>query len=63
MFQGLKDQIAQNVTLMMPEDKALFVLECDASDCAVRSTLSQEIDGELQPVAFMFHSLTKPKKL
>jgi hypothetical protein len=61
-FQKLKDQIAEQVTLLMPNDEAPFVLECDASDRAVGSILSQEIDGELKPVAFMSHSLSETER-
>ena len=57
VFQELKDHIAQQVTLVMPNDEAPFILECDASDWAVRSILSQEIDRELKPVAFISHAL------
>ena len=46
----------------MPNDEAPFILECDASDRAVGSILSQEIDGELKPVAFMSHALTETER-
>ena len=61
-FQELKDRIAQQVTLMMPNDEAPFILECDASDRAVGSILSQEVNGELKPVAFMSHALSETER-
>jgi hypothetical protein len=61
-FKKLKDRIAQQVTLMMPNDEAPFILECDASDRAVGSILSQEVNGELRPVAFMSHALSETER-
>jgi hypothetical protein len=60
-FEKLKQQVAEAVLIIL-NDKAPFILECNASDRAIRSILSQEINGELRPVAFISHALTETER-
>ena len=57
-FQGLKRQIAKEITLAIPTDKGQFHIEVDASDFAMGGILSQQQKDEMwQLVAFISKSL------
>ena len=46
VFQGLKHQIAKEITLAIPTDKGQFRIEVDASDFAMGGILSQQQKDE-----------------
>ena len=53
-FQGLKRQIAQEITLAIPADEGQFRIEVDASDFAMGGVLSQQQKDETwRPIAFI----------
>jgi hypothetical protein len=45
-FEGLKDQISHEITLMIPNDEGQFWVEVDASDFAMGGILSQQQSNE-----------------
>ena len=51
-FARLKDEIANNATLLIPVPGARFRLETDASDYAAGAVLHQIVDGKPRPLAF-----------
>ena len=61
-FEKLKQRIAENAVLVMPDNSKLFILECDTSDRAIGAILSQEYEGKLWPVAFISHALTDTER-
>jgi hypothetical protein len=52
-FQSLKQVITSAPVLRSPDPAKPFVVTTDASGFAVGAELSQEFEGQLQPVAFM----------
>lgn len=48
--------------LRMADFNLPFVLQTDASSLAIGAVLSQEIDGERQPVAFASRTLTNQER-
>ena len=58
-FNLLKDQIANNIVLKIPDDEGQFCIETDALDFAIGAILSQKSDDEKwRPVAFISKALT-----
>src|SRR6266436_6554581 len=58
-FQGLKEAVTSAPVLAFPADVGRFKLECNASNFATSTVLSQlQTDGEFHPVAFMSKSFT-----
>ena len=61
-FQGLKHQIAKEITFAIPADEGQFHIEVDASDFAMGGILSQQQKDETwQPIAFISKSLNSAK--
>ena len=57
-FQGLKDLVARNVVLKIPDDDGQFDVEVDTSDFAIGGILSQQCkDQQWRPVAFISKAL------
>jgi hypothetical protein len=62
-FEGLKEKIALEVTLAMPNNKGQFKVEFDASDFAIGAILSQQQeDGTWRPIAFISRSLNDAER-
>ena len=63
-FQGLKCQIAKEITLAIPADEGQFRIEVDTSDFAMGGILSQQQqkDEMWQPIAFISKSLNSAKQ-
>jgi hypothetical protein len=61
-FSELKQRIAEDIVLVLPTDDRKFRLEADASDGATGVVLSQEQNGEWQPVAFQAHRLNETEQ-
>ena len=61
-FETIKTMIADAVALSLPVMDKRFTLVTDASLYAVGAMLSQETDGQLKPIAFYHHTLTKPEQ-
>ena len=60
-FESLKRQAAQDIVLAFPNNEDPFILDTDASDCAVAGVLIQCQAGVESPVAFASKSL-KPEQ-
>ena len=59
-FQELKDRLCSAPLLVYANPNRPYVLQTDASDCAVGAVLSQRQDeGGEQPIAFWSHKLNK----
>ena len=62
-FQGLKDQIANEIVLAIPADEGQFRIEVDASDFAMGGILSQQQkEGIWRPIAFISKSLNSTEQ-
>ena len=62
-FQGLKHQIAKEITLAIPADEGQFRIEVDASDFAMGGILSQQQKDETwRPIAFISKSLNSTER-
>jgi hypothetical protein len=61
-FQKIKDQIAEDAVLALPNDTGKFRVEADASEGAIGAILSQKQNDEWRPVAFISHSLTETER-
>ena len=59
-FKRLQRQVAEEVTLRIPDDEGQFRIETDASEFATRAILSQQDRaGIWKPVAFISQSLNE----
>ena len=58
-FEKLKQRIAEDAVLALPNDFGQFHLEADASEGATGTILSQKQDDVWCPVAFISHGLTE----
>ena len=62
-FERLQKQIAEEVTLRIPDDEGQFRIETDASEFATRAILSQQDKaGMWKPVAFISQSLNETER-
>ena len=62
-FEGLKNQIALEVTLAIPNNEGQYRIEIDASDFTMGGILSQQQpDGTWRPVAFISKSLNEAER-
>ena len=61
-FQSLKALLASTPVLHAPRFDEPFVLCVDASDVGIGGVLSQEVNGELRPVAYMSQKLLKHQR-
>lgn len=61
-FQYLRNAIAQPPVLRMANFDKPFVLQTDASSCALGAVLLQEIDGIRQPIAYASRTLTPAER-
>ena len=61
-FQSLKQVVTSAPLLRSPDQSKPFVVTTDASGFAVGAELSQEFDGELQPIAFMSKKLNPAER-
>ena len=62
-FQGLKNQIANEIVLAIPVDEGQFRIEVDASDFAMGGILSQQQkEGIWRPIAFISKSLNSAEQ-
>ena len=61
-FEKLKSQIADDVTLVIPQDIGKFCVEADSSNYANGAVLSQQIEGKWYPVAFRSRSLNEVER-
>ena len=57
-FLRLKNVLQSTPVLALPDPKLPFVVNCDASGCAVGAVLQQDRGSGLQPVAFLSKKLT-----
>ncbi|GBM24176.1 Transposon Tf2-9 polyprotein [Araneus ventricosus] len=57
-FESCKNSLAMSTLLVYPSPDARLSLTCDASDRALGSVLSQEENGEWEPLAFFLRKLT-----
>ena len=53
-FEELKQQILEDVVLLIPTDNDPFQVETNSSNYANGSCLSQNVDGVWYPIAFRF---------
>ena len=59
-FQQLKDSLSSAPLLVYADPTRSYILQTDASDCAVGAVLSQQQeDGSERPIAFWSHKLNK----
>jgi len=58
-FDMLKKLLTTAPVLVMPNDTGRFILDCDASYCAIGAVLSQVQEGEEKPVAYASRKLSK----
>ena len=58
VFQQLKKQMAEDITLAIPTEEGWFKVEADSSNGAIGAVLSQQQNGRWWPVAFMSKALT-----
>ena len=57
-FDKLKEKLTSSPILLHPNTQRQFILECDASNVAIGSVLSQyDDDHKLHPVAYYSRSL------
>ena len=57
-FEGLKNQIANEIVLAIPSDEGQFQIEVDGSDFMMGGILSQQQkEGVWRPIAFILKSL------
>jgi adenine/guanine phosphoribosyltransferase-like PRPP-binding protein len=56
-FQALKHVVTSAPLLHSPDQSKPFVVTTDASGFAIGAELSQEFEGQLQPIAFMSKKL------
>lgn len=61
-FTRLKEEIAANVTLLIPVAGARFRLETDASDYAAGAVLHQVIDGKPRPLGFFSKTFNETER-
>lgn len=64
-FQAIKNMIADSVSLSLPHMDKKFTLVTDCSKYAAGAMLAQEdgrMHGNLKPVAFFHHTLSKPEQ-
>lgn len=61
-FQSLKQVITSAPLLRSPDQAKPFVVTTDASGFAIGAELSQEFDGQLQPIAFMSKKLSSAER-
>src|SRR6266852_2994915 len=52
-YEGLKEAVAEETVLFIPQDGGKYKLEADASNYAMGAVLLQFVDGKWRPVAFM----------
>src|SRR5712692_795468 len=58
-YEGLKEAVAVETVLFIPQDGGKFRLEADASNYAMGAVLLQYIDRKWRPVAFMSKSFNE----
>ncbi|URQ09129.1 replicase [Halyomorpha halys erranti-like virus 1] len=61
-FEALKLAIISPPVLRMPDFDREFILQTDASSCALGAVLLQDVDGIRQPIAYASRSLTPGEK-
>ena len=62
-FRDIKRKICSAPILTMPKDDGKFRIECDASDFAIGSILSQQqLDRKWKPIAFLSHALNPTER-
>jgi len=61
-FQELKRRLTSSPVLIAPYDQAMYVLDVDASDCALGAFLQQEQDGALCIIAYASHALSEAER-
>lgn len=60
-FDTLKERFTTAPLLIWPNFNKPYVVEADASNFARGAILSQEVDGQLHPIAYISKSLTDPE--
>ena len=61
-FQKIKEILSTEPLLIYPDFSQPFILTCDASNTAVGAILSQERDGDEQPVAYCSRQLNSAER-
>jgi hypothetical protein len=61
-FKSLKEVITSGPVLRSPDQSKPFVVTTDASGFAIGAELSQEFEGQLQPIAFMSKKLSPAER-
>lgn len=61
-FEALKEAIISPPTLRIPDFEKEFVLQTDASSCALAAVLLQDVDGTRQPIAYASRTLSAAEK-
>ncbi|EJD38860.1 DNA/RNA polymerase [Auricularia subglabra TFB-10046 SS5] len=61
-FAELRDAVCDDITLMLPQDRAPFRLETDASEYAASGVLHQIIDGKPRPLGFFSKSFNAAER-
>lgn len=61
-FQNCKTLLSNATLLAHPKPDAKLVLQVDASDFAIGGALFQNLNNDLQPLAFFSRKLTQPEK-
>ena len=61
-FDCLKEHLTTTPVLAMPDDNAGFILDVDASNCAIGGVLSQLQDGVERVVAYASRKLSRTEQ-
>ena len=58
-FEFLKDSLTSVPLLVYPDSKKPYTLFTDASDTCIGACLTQECDGDLKPIYYLSHKLSR----
>ena len=58
-FEYLKDSLTSVPLLVYPDSKKPYTLFTDASDTCIGACLTQECDGDLKPIYYLSHKLSR----
>lgn len=61
-FQELRETLASDVVVALPDLNRPFIIETDASGTGIAAVLLQEVNGQLRPVSFISRTLTTAER-
>ena len=59
LIEFLKDSLTSVPLLVYPDSKKPYTLFTDASDTCIGACLTQECDGDLTPIYYLSHKLSR----